>query len=260
MDEHIPTSSHLKAWMTRKLFRWICWAKADLIVGISQHTLKRFTLNQKFLKRKSRILYYGIDHRKFFGSKKNREMFCKLYNLPLEKKILLFCARIDFAKNPIRALEIFNELIKHNQNYHMLIVGSGGLETIVKDYINKNNLKHSVNYIGWSDDIPFILKNSDLLLYPHQTYPMEGLGIILVETQLSGTPILGSYGIGEDVSFIPGLLKRINLKEKNSKWADEINNLVSLETPLNSEIEKYFRLSSFSMPNAMNNLINIYQN
>lgn len=259
MDEHIPVSSKLKKGIIRYIFRRICWFRADLIVGISKHTLDRFTLGKKKLKKKSSILYYGIAHERFLNADLNKSLLMSKYEIPEGKKVILFCARIDPAKNPIRALEVFHNLINQNQSYFLLIVGSGGLESEVKAYIKQKDLKQHVNFIGWSDDIPFILKNSDLLLYPHQTYPMEGLGIVLVETQLSGTPILGSFGIGEDASFYPGLVKRIPLKEDNSKWSEEIINLVSVDKPTTQSIEKYFKLSSFYMPTAMANLMALHQ-
>jgi glycosyltransferase involved in cell wall biosynthesis len=259
MDEHIPTSSSFKAGFFRFVFRRICWYNSDLIVGISKHTLKRFILNRKHLKKKSTILYYGVDYEKFINSTHNKPSFHNRYCIPGNKKIVLFCARIDHAKNPIRALEIFKSLIEKFHDYYFLIVGSGGLEKEIQSFIEIQGLDNNVKHIGWSDNIPLILKNADVLIYPHQTYPMEGLGIVLIETQLSGTPILGSLGIGDDVAFFPRLVKRIDLQESDEKWSEEIVRMSNINKPLCEQIEIAFKKSSFYMPKAMDSLLSLYK-
>ena len=57
---------------------------------------------------------------------------------------ILFMARLEDQKNPIRFLKIIKEITKHQKNLKIYLVGSGSLETKVKEYIAQNNLQNIV--------------------------------------------------------------------------------------------------------------------
>lgn len=72
--------------------------------------------------------------------------FTKSFNKKnLKKDIdILFLARLENQKNPIRFLEIIKEVIKSKKNLKIYLVGSGSLETKIKEYISQNNLKDKI--------------------------------------------------------------------------------------------------------------------
>lgn len=262
MDEHIPSLSKKKIAISKYIFRRICWSLSSNIVGISKHTLDRFLLNRKLNPRKHKILYYGVDHKPFLDSLENKEIFQTTFNIPTNKKVILFCARIDPAKNPLYAVDLFKELddLDEKDDYVLLMVGKGGLQNEVEKRIEKLNLSHKVRQIGWSDNIPFILKNSDLLLYPHQEYPLEGLGLILVESQLSQLPVLASIGVGRDPFFHPQSVQRLKLSAPPSIWIENIKSMTSNPKPEKKSVVKEFKASPFLMETAFENMMNIYKN
>lgn len=257
MDEHVPTKSKLKAKLLRFLFKRICWLLAYKIVGISNHTLDKFISYRKRNNKRHKILYYGINHLSFLNAEDNQLKFREEFGIPKDRKVLLFCARIDPAKNPIQALKIFKNLLERGESYFLLIVGKGGLVNEVNDYIEMNKLSKHVKYEGWSDEIPFILKNADLLLYPHQEYPLEGLGIIIVEAQLAGLPILSSIGVSKDPFFMDTNL-RLSLNDSLDVWSDAAFKMCSIQKNNKETILEKYSNSPFLMNTAFTNLQKLY--
>ena len=259
MDEHLPTGSKLKAAVLRPILRRVCWLMADNIVGISTHTLNRFILNRKRIRKKSVVHYCGVEHISFLESEINKEKFCDKYELPQKAKIILFCARIDPIKNPLFAIDLFGEIAILDESYFMLMVGQGGLSEQVKEKIQKLKLENKVKFIGWSDDIPLILKNSDVLFYPHLEYPMEGLGLIIVESQLSRLPIVSSLGVGEEAFFNKNFAKRLSLNDKVSEWHKFLDHYMQTAKVDKEDMFLKFENSPFYMKTAFKNLMNLHE-
>lgn len=57
---------------------------------------------------------------------------------------ILFLARLENQKNPIRFLKIIKEIIKHKKNLEIYLVGSGSLEPEIKKYIVQNHLENKI--------------------------------------------------------------------------------------------------------------------
>ena len=66
-----------------------------------------------------------------------------------------------------------------------------------------------------------------MLLYPHLEYPMEGLGIIIVESQLSRLPIVSSVGVGEEAFFDKDYRLRLTLSDNVDTWVNAIKKYAS---------------------------------
>jgi 1,2-diacylglycerol 3-alpha-glucosyltransferase len=66
-------------------------------------------------------------------------------------KILLFIGRLVPEKEPVKLIEIFNQIHKKDSAYKLIIVGTGGLHDEIKIAIKEKNLSTSIKLI---DKIP----------------------------------------------------------------------------------------------------------
>ena len=75
----------------------------------------------------------------------------------------------------------------------------------------------------------------------------EGLGMVLIEAQASGTPCVISDTIPDEADMGLGLLKKLNLKESPEAWCEAIvssrrEERIPVETTISSILQKGYDL------------------
>lgn len=157
--------------------------KAKRIVAISDITKKSILELFPEYKDKTQIIYNGIDIK---GICKKAEEDC---DVVLQHPAILSVGRLDDNKNPVRLLEVFEQLIKKERNIHLYYMGWGSLEEEVKKIAKEKGLQHRVHLLGYRDN-PFpIMKQADLLAMFSKS---EGFGLAIAEGLCLGIPFIGS--------------------------------------------------------------------
>ena len=259
MDEHIPSKSNFKKKLFRIIFRFVCHYFSDQIIGVSKHTLKKFTQNKVSLRKKSKILYYGIHGDKFLKAKSISNQLKEKFNLRANSKLILFLGRLAPAKNPLFFLKLIRELQSIDGNIVGIIVGEGDLKPDLENFIQRYECENYIKLLGWQENVAEIMKSSDLFVSPHVHYPLEGLGLVILESQLSQTPMLISKGISKDPILKNTSYRRLSLNEPMINWIRAAQYLINTKNNCNSEIDKIFYKSDFDMKNSLSNLITIHE-
>jgi glycosyltransferase involved in cell wall biosynthesis len=229
---------------------------SDIIVGISCHTLHKYISKYNLGNKKSLILYYGIKLDKY-QSEDNLNLFREKLQLPKNVKLILFCGRINYLKNPIFIVDILSELLKLDKTYHAVFVGEGNLTNELLDRALKLEVLNNVHLMGWRDDIELIMKSCDVFVFPRIETPKEGLGLVVVEAQAAALPMVLSNGILNDAIVIPELAHFIPLDNNPEIWAEVIIN--TKKNISFSDAIKIMNNSKFSMSIATQNLIKLYE-
>ena len=108
-------------------------------------------------------------------------------SLTNEKVNLINVGRHEFQKGQIFLLKAVKELRAKGLNFHLSIYGrEGSVTTELKQYIKENALEDLVVLQGYSSNIPKLLIESDIFVFPSL---YEGLGGALIEAQAAGLPI-----------------------------------------------------------------------
>lgn len=259
-DEVIPVRGYWKQKLLREPFRRICWSFADKNIGISNHTLDSFRLGRKRRKNIDIVHYYGVDPTPFISLGGDKMSMRKNLGFPENAIIMLFAGRMDPAKNPLFAIDVLAELIKLNKLVIGLFVGTGSLVQQLKERALELGIENKFYYYGWRDDIPEIMTCSDLFILPHVEKPMEGLGLAIIEAQLTALPLLISYGVADDPLLEGSIFTQLHLSEGTKVWAEAAIKKLSL--PRRTQLQAFDALKSsvFDMEYAMNDLISIYNN
>lgn len=134
-------------------------------------------------KDKIRVMYPGVDLKKFYSIKK--------HNKHLK---LLFVARFEPEKGLPLLLDIFKNYREDLKEVGLSIVGTGSLENYTRTFIAENRLTN-ITLLGKVDygKMPELFRKSDLLVHPaigNKSW-VEQFGMVLVEAMASGIPILG---------------------------------------------------------------------
>lgn len=106
--------------------------------------------------------------------------------------ILLFLGALIKRKGVIDLLTaVKNVKERENLEFKVLIAGSGEEETLLKTYVEENNLQNIVKFLGWVDTKKKakLLNEVDILVLPSYN---EGLPIAILEALAYGVPVIST--------------------------------------------------------------------
>lgn len=149
-----------------------------------------------------------------------RNKYRKLLNYRDDEIVICNVGRMEEQKNQIFLLKIFNELLKIDSNYRLLIIGSGTLENKIKRQISIYKIQDKVKIISARDDISKILQATDLFILPSL---YEGLGIVLIEAQACGLECYTSDKVVPQEAKVTNNLYFVDLERNEKEWAQFIN-------------------------------------
>ena len=232
----------------------VCLKKKREIVkkkGVYFIAHNRWMLNKfkkTFPKYKSKIYlcnYYPIDLD--FFKPRNKKKLRNKYNLPKNKKIVLYSAQdvSDNRKGYKYFLEIVNKL-KNNSDIFFLSIG--------KNFNNNNftNLKQ-LDYME-HNKISEIYSLSDIFIC---TSIIDNLPLTILEALSSGNVVF-SYKNGGSEEILKNIGYTFNINEKN-KLITKLNNLSTNEIKKKSKLSRLFANKNFDKKKISIQYRNIYK-
>jgi glycosyltransferase involved in cell wall biosynthesis len=257
-DEEVLTSHPWKRRFYRLALRQACYALADRIVGISNHTLDTFLAGRSRRPGRDIVHYYGVDPTPFEGPPPDRAGFRKQYGLPDGALILLFGGRIVPEKNPVFAVDVLSALRRTEPRAVGVFAGTGALEDAVVARAKALGIESAVCMLGWRSDLPMIMRSADWFILPRPEHPMEGFGLAVVEAQLAGLRILVSRGVPDDALLPSASLRRLPLSAPPVDWAAAAVELLDASPPSPSAARQALGVSPMNMDQALENLVKLY--
>ena len=121
-------------------------------------------------------------------------------------------------KNPRFVVDVLAELAGEFPDAVAAFAGVGPETDAVRAYAQDTGLGDRIRLLGWRDDLPELMLASDLLLWPGQEIPKEGLGLGIVEAQAAGLPIIMSRSVPEDAVVIDEIVSIVPLSAGASAW------------------------------------------
>ena len=103
-----------------------------------------------------------------------------------------------------------------------MLVGTGELENLIKEYVKSLGISNSVIFAGFRNDTEEFYQVFDLFLMPSL---FEGLPFVGIEAQASGLPCLFADSITKEI----GILETTRFESLDSpiaNWIDAINELL----------------------------------
>jgi glycosyltransferase involved in cell wall biosynthesis len=254
----LPTASSVKSALFREPMRQVCLHYADNIVGISRDALDAFLDGKKAKPGRDRIIHCGIDTSQFRRTLMDPAEFRRSFELPENSKILLFVGRMNEYKNPCFVVDVLEVLSRTNLDATAIFAGSGPLEAEVHRLAEQKSLNHRVRVLGWRNDIPLLMQYSDVLVWPVQEQPKEGLGLGVVEAQAAGLPVLMSRSVAEEAIVVPELVEVLPLTAGPQVWADAVISILNRTHLSKQESLARIESSSFSILQSASNIMALY--
>ena len=164
------------------------------------------------------IFNNGIDIDKFCYDEFNRRKIRNELNIKQDEIVYGLVAAFNKVKNHTFLIEIFNHLLKLNNNCKLLLIGEGIEKNNIIKLIDNLNIKDKVILTGKRNDVNEILSAIDCYVMPSIS---EGLSISLVEAQVNGLKCYTSDGVDKN-SNITGNVEFLSLKKTPKEWAEYI--------------------------------------
>jgi glycosyltransferase involved in cell wall biosynthesis len=254
-DELLPVGSGFLRKILLRFFGNIVSYQSNLILGISYYTLDYFTSKQFFQPHAKGVLYYGIPMDNYECD--TNEALLNKYPFLNKGKILLYSGRLNFEKNPSFLIDVMAELLKIDSSIQLLIAGKGDYEELIRKKIKQLNVEKNVHLIGFTDNLSALMTQADVFVFPRKLEPKEGLGLVIIEAQCAGLPIITTSGILDDAIIIKEQVFQIKLEKEI--WVNQIIEILKLEKPDRAYSLNKMNESCFHLDFASEKLLNWYQ-
>lgn len=212
------------------------------------------------------VVHCGFDVRKFNGPRgSDRDSVLREFGWDDDAKIVLFAGRLDRAlnnddpknhKNSWFALQVFRKAVELDPSLRLIMAGDGGPQRVaLQQRIEDWGLQEKIRLPGVRDDIPRLMRAADVLFFPSR---QEGLGMVAVEAQAAGLPVLASTAVPRECIVVPALYQSLDLGEPEDVWA---RSLVRSASERGASMETALRLtqaSEFSVEASAARLERIY--
>lgn len=170
------------------------------------------TTNSEYLKKqvislgiqpaKIKVIPIGVDFKKFKGQ-------AKVLNKTKQIQ-LITVGRLVQLKGQIYVIRAISELVKQGYHISYSIIGDGHYEKVLKAEVSKLNLQECVNFEGSKsqDEIISYMQAADIFImsstYDDLTKRREAFGLVSVEAQAMGLPVIGFNSGGFPDTIIEG--------------------------------------------------------
>lgn len=213
-------------------------------------------LKEKFNKENVETLYIGTDEKRFDKTKFNKEQLKQKYNIPSNKKIITFIARLSEEKRPELFVKISKKLLETRNDVHFVIAGDGNLYKKVRSSINKN-----FTMLGSINTPEEIYAISDITV---NCSSLEGLALTSYESLAMEVPVVSTSvgGQKELIDDTVGGIVEFNQKneEKEIKdYVDKINYVLNNLEKLSKNCRKKI-LEGFTLNHIITQFNKIFDN
>ena len=196
------------------------------------------------------LIRNSIDYKQFIINKDVREKIRQQLNVDDNCIVFGQIGRLSEVKNHKFSIEMFKKYYSYNNNSILLFLGDGELRNNLEKIVNKNKIQNNVVFMGDIDNVNEYLQGIDIVLLPSL---YEGLPMILVEAQASGTKCIVSENVSknakftDDITFLP--IDDINI------WVETAKQIDITKTDNSKKIIE----NGFSVEDTINELIKLYK-
>jgi glycosyltransferase involved in cell wall biosynthesis len=150
-------------------------------------------------------VYAGIDTTRFQAERTEAVwQFRERLGWPVEAVVfgvVGFC-HLPCGKGQLEFLEAAARVRKDFPNSRFVIVGSGTMETLLRETIVRLDLGGFVSMLPFTTDMPLVMSALDVLVHP--AVGTEALSLVILEALASGRPIIASRLDGIPETFNEG--------------------------------------------------------
>jgi glycosyltransferase involved in cell wall biosynthesis len=210
---------------------------ATHIAGTSSAALAAFGFDAPAFAATPRgALHCGFDPGRFLTSDEARQSVRDEFGWPQDTAAVLFAGRFDVSpdlghaqnhKNSGFAVDVAIEAAQRSAKVRFLFAGPFSAATpILRQRIDAAGLADRIVFAGVRQDIGRLMAGVDALLFPSRG---EGLGMVAVEAQAAGLPVLASTDVPLECVVIPELVRFNSVEDGVVAWAGQLLGMIEAD-------------------------------
>ncbi len=204
--ELYPPLGRIRSLLWRRLARYTL-ERAECVIANSAFTAHRVTA----LAPKARVvgIPLAVDHHRFQPS--DRATARERWQIPRNSRVLCSVSRVHRYKGHEAVLEALSRLSPEiRARFVYLIAGTGPDTAYLKARAEELGITPIVRWLGFvaDDELPSLYTAADLFVLMTREEPaeraVEGFGLVFLEAQACGTPVVGAAAGGIPDAISPG--------------------------------------------------------
>ena len=177
------------------------------------------------------VLPNAIDIQSFLSNRKIRAEVRSELGLGNDQFVVGHIGRFAIQKNHAFLLKVFAEVLAYEPDSVLILVGDGPLVEKVREEASSLGIAESVRFLGLRADASRLYQAFDVFCLPSL---YEGLPVVSIESQASGTPILSSTEVTREAAVTP-LMEFEALSSSCDEWAKHLISMRELSLNVNDE-------------------------
>jgi phosphatidylinositol alpha-1,6-mannosyltransferase len=149
----------------------------------------------------------GVDHQRFSPGPPSIRIV-ERYGLG-GRRVLLTVARLIPRKGHAAVLKALTQLLPRMPDLTYVIAGTGPEETHLRVLASELGIAHAVRFAGYVPDdiLPDLYRSADVFIMPNSeiTGDIEGFGMVFLESNACGKPVIAGRSGGTAESVIDGV-------------------------------------------------------
>ena len=163
------------------------------------------------------VIPNAIDVQKFIYSPQLSKDLRKELNLE-NKFVIGHVGRFDYQKNHDFLLKVFVEVVHEREDAHLVLIGKGELEEVIKKQANQLGILDKISFLGESSNVNKLINVFDVGVFPSL---FEGFSIAMVEMQVNGLPLVVSDNVPSEINLTDNI-RFLSLDETVKYWCETI--------------------------------------
>jgi glycosyltransferase involved in cell wall biosynthesis len=251
---------------TARIGKYLVGRFATHIAGTSRQIIGEYGFDDaRFAHVPKAALNCGFDAARFAGDRSAAAAAVrKEFGWRSDMRIALFAGRIDespFAghpgneKNSGFAVDVGLAALARDPGIALVLAGKPSPATpVLRQRAVEAGQGDRIRFAGIRGDIERLMLAADVLLFPSRA---EGLGMVAVEAQAAGLPVLAADAVPRECVVVPELVCFRSLAAPVSAWADDLIALSRVPRRV-AEANARVRASAFSIEHSVQAMAKLY--
>jgi glycosyltransferase involved in cell wall biosynthesis len=175
----------------RRLRTLVILKMIDLIIPVSNFLAVELFRETSVSGDKVKMIYNGIDIERFRPPRdidEKRGLAKQLLGNQESIPLVTFVGALTSSKGIEDFIEVAEKLLLHGAKVRFVISGDGSMQEMITQRCSAD--KRHLRYLGLRNDVPEILRSSDIFVAPYRW--QEAFGLTIAEASASGIPVVAS--------------------------------------------------------------------
>lgn len=169
-------------------------------------------------RKKALVIHNAIEVENFLYNEEKKIQLRKEYHIPEDCLVVGQVSRLDEkAKNQSFCVKVFSELVKKEPNSRLVFIGKGDT-AFLRNIAEQYGVADKVIFTGLKTNVGEMLNLLDVFIFSSN---FEGLGIVLIEAQANGLPVVTASHL-PDAKILENFDNQLSLTNSLEEWADKI--------------------------------------